>query len=309
MASLENFRLVVFRAVAENLSFRRAAEGLSLSQPAVSLQIKALEGDLGVQLFDRSDSQIALTAAGETLLEYARQSSAFLSEAESAVLAQDGRQAGKLSLGASTTIAQYVLPGILGDFRRAYPAIVLTVVSGNTEHIVEAVTKKRIALGLIEGPAQSRAVKTQPFLTDELVLIVPASHPWAKRPSIHSRELASAPLVTREHGSGTRHVVEKTLALHGIKARDLQIAMELDSTEAIKSAVEAGLGVGFISRSAILKDARSGYAFRELSVDGVRIERQFLLAYSSGPEPSGPAFEFRRFLLNRLGSRGQRLRR
>lgn len=309
MASLENFRLVVFRAVAENLSFRKAAEGLSLTQPAVSLQIKALEEDLGVRLFDRSGSQIVLTAAGETLLQYAQQASALLSEAESAVMAQGGQQAGKLPLGASTTIAQYVLPGILGSFRRAHPLVTITLVSGNTEHIVEAVTKRRIALGLIEGPAQSRAVKTQPFLTDELVLIVPASHDWASRSSIRLTELASALLVLRERGSGTRHVVEKALAGHGIKTRDLQIAMELDSTEAIKSAVEAGLGVGFISRSAILKDARTGRGFREVDVDGLRIQRDFLLTYSAGPEPHGPALEFRRFLLSQLGSASRRHKR
>ena len=309
MASLENFRLVVFRAVAENLSFRKAAQGLSLTQPAVSLQIKALEEDLGVRLFDRSGSQVALTVAGEMLLHYARQANALLSEAESAVLAGGSQPAGKLPLGASTTIAQYVLPGILGEFQRGYPRVAITVVSGNTEHIVEAVTRKRIALGLIEGPAQSRAVKTQPFLTDELVLIVPASHPWAERLSIRHHELASAILVMRERGSGTRHVVEKALNSMGIKTRDLQVAMELDSTEAIKSAVEAGLGVGFISRSAILKDARAGKGFKEVGVDGLRIRRNFLLTYAAGPEPNGPAFEFRRYLLNYTGSQAQRVRR
>lgn len=309
MASLENFRLVVFRAVAENMSFRKAAEGLSLSQPAISLQVKALEEDLGVQLFDRRGSQIALTAAGETLLRYALQANALLSEAETAVLAQGGQHAGKLPLGASTTIAQYVLPGILGEFRRAHPRVEITLVSGNTERIVEEVTRKRIALGLIEGPAQSRAVRTQPFLTDELVLIVPASDDWAGRSSIRCQELASASLVMRERGSGTRHVIETALGKQGLKARNLQIAMELDSTEAIKSAVEAGLGVGFVSLSAILKDARTGRGFKQVGVEGLRIRREFLLTYPAGPEPSGTAHEFRRFLLTRIGPRGRQARR
>lgn len=300
MASLENFRLVVFRAVAENLSFRKAAEELSLTQPAVSLQIKAIEEDLGVQLFDRNGAQVALTAAGETLLPYAKQTRALLSEAENAVLAQANRSVGKLSLGASTTIAQYVLPGILGEFRRSCPSISITLISGNTERVVDAVMGKRIVLGLIEGPAQSRAVKTQPFLTDELVLIVPRAHDWAKRTSIRPMELASASLILRERGSGTRRVVESALTKHGLKKRDLKIGMELDSTEAIKSAVEAGLGVGFISRSAILKDARAGKGLKEVPVDGLSMRREFLMVYPAGPTPGGPAHEFRRFLLSHL---------
>src|SRR5258708_3719303 len=132
MASLENFRIVVFRAVAEHLSFRKAAEQLFLTQPAVSLQIKALEEDLGVQLFDRSGTHVALTPAGEVLLRYAAQGHALLSQAEHDIAAVSGEHAGALPLGASTTIAQYVLPRFLGDFRRQHPRVTLTLMSGNT---------------------------------------------------------------------------------------------------------------------------------------------------------------------------------
>ena len=248
MASLDNFRLVVFRAVAEQHSFRKAAEELYLTQPAVSLQIKALEEDIGVQLFDRTGARIALTEAGKVLLGYSRQANALFAQAEHEIAALSGDHAGHLALGASSTIAQYVLPRLLGEFSREHPRVQPTMISGNTEQIVESLEELKIDLAFIEGPARSRDVKTEPFLEDELVLIVSAAHEWAELKSILCSELATAPLLMRERGSGTRRVVEMALPRQGIKANSLRIVMELDSTEAIKSAVEAGLGVGFVSR-------------------------------------------------------------
>ena len=301
MASLENFRLVVFRAVAKHLSFRKAAEELYLTQPAVSLQIKALEADLGVQLFDRSGARITMTPSGQVLLEYAAKVNALLHQAEHDIAALSGEHVGLLALGASTTIAQYVLPRLLAEFCLQYPRVHPTMVSGNTEHIVEAVKKQQISLGFIEGPAHSREVKTEPFLDDELVLIVPSAHEWAERPSVRCSEIASIPLLMRERGSGTRQVVELALERRGVKGNSLQIVMELDSTEAIKSAVEAGLGVGFISRWAIAKDARLGNNFKIVVLEGLRIKRQFLVAFASGPEPHGLVMEFHRFVCARAG--------
>ncbi len=302
MASLDNFRLVVFRTVAEQRSFRKAAEELYLTQPAVSLQIKALEEDIGVQLFDRTGARIALTKAGKVLLGYSRQASALFVQAEHDIAALSGEHAGQLALGASSTIAQYVLPRLLGDFTREHPRVNPTMISGNTEQIVEAVEKQRIELGFIEGPARSRDVKTEPFLGDDLVLIVSAAHEWAELKSIPCPEIAAAPLLMRERGSGTRRVVEMALARHGVKANALRIVMELDSTEAIKSAVEAGLGIGFVSRWAIAKDLRLDNSFRIVEVEGLCIKREFLLAYAAGPEPQGLAQEFRRFLFSRAGA-------
>ncbi|MDR3776711.1 MAG: LysR family transcriptional regulator [Terracidiphilus sp.] len=302
MASLENFRIVVFRAVAEQLSFRKAAEELYLTQPAVSLQIKALEEDLGVQLFDRSGAHITLTAAGGILLDYAKQVNALLVEAEHEIAALSGEHAGQLALGASTTIAQYVLPRLLGEFCKEHPRVRATLISGNTEHIVEAVEKQTIALGFIEGPARSRDVKAEPFLQDELVLIVSTAHEWAERASISLSDLCTAQLLMRERGSGTRHVIEMALERQGIKRSSLHIVMELDSTEAIKSAVEAGLGVGFISRWAIAKDLRLDNSFKIVDVEGMSVKRDFLVAYPSGPEPTDVALEFRRFLFSRAGT-------
>jgi LysR family transcriptional regulator, transcriptional activator of the cysJI operon len=299
MASLENFRLVVFRAVAELLNFRKAAEELYLTQPAVSLQIKALEEDLGIQLFDRTGAHIQLTAAGSLLLQYAQQANHLLREAEQAIAGLSGDHAGHLALGASTTIAQYVLPRLLSEFRKEHPRVHATLVSGNTEEIVSAVEKQKIVLGLIEGPAHSREVKTVPFLVDELLMIVPAAHEWAERATVSVDEIPNAPLLMRERGSGTRHVVEMAMEQQHVKRSSLEIVMELDSTEAIKSAVEAGLGVGFVSRWALAKDARLGSIFKIVEIEGLRMRRDFLLAYPAGPEPQGLAHEFRRFLIAR----------
>jgi DNA-binding transcriptional LysR family regulator len=303
MASLDNFRLVVFRTVAQQHGFRKAAEELFLTQPAVSLQIKALEEDLGVQLFDRTGARIALTAAGKVLLKYSLRATALFVQAEQEIAALNGEHAGELALGASTTIAQYVLPRLLSEFSRAHPRVRLTLVSGNTEEIVQAVEDQKIALGFIEGPARSRDVKAEPFLQDELVLLVPSAHEWAELKSIPCSQIVTAPLLLRERGSGTRRVVEVALAGQGIKLNSLQIVMELDSTEAIKSAVEAGLGIGFVSRWAISKDLRLDNSFKIVKVEGLSIQRGFQLIYAAGPQPQGLALEFRSFLFSRAGSR------
>lgn len=301
MANLENFRLVVFRMVAEQRSFRKAAEELYLTQPAVSLQIKALEEDLGAQLFDRSGAEVQLTPVGEVLLETARRVQDLLSRAEQEIAALGGEQAGRLTLGASTTIAQYLMPHLLGEFCEKHPRVSPSLMSGNTEHIVNAVREQRITLGFIEGPPRTRDVRTEPFLHDELMLIVPAAHEWAERATVDCDELAAEPLLMRERGSGTRRIVELALEKHGIKRRSLRVAMELDSTEAIKSAVEAGLGVGFVSRWAIAKDLRLGRSFKIVEIKGLRMHRDFLIAVAKGPEPQGLALEFRRFLAARAG--------
>jgi LysR family transcriptional regulator, transcriptional activator of the cysJI operon len=208
-----------------------------------------------------------------------------------------GSHAGNLALGASTTIAQYVLPHLLGEFCRLHPRMHPTLISGNTEKIVDAIEKQTIALGFIEGPAQNPHVKTEPFLKDELVPIASAAHPWAARKAATGDELAAAPLLMRERGSGTRRVVEMALERHGLKRSGLKIAMELDSTEAIKSAVEAGLGIGFVSRSAIAKDLRLNHSIRVVAIDGLKIRRDFLVAYPAGPRTAGAVHEFRKFVL------------
>ena len=253
---LENFRLRVFRTVAEQLSFRKAGEKLYLTQPAVTLQIKTLEAEVAAKLFDRNASGISLTAAGRTLLDHALKLAALAEEAENQLAQLKGDAGGDLVLGASTTIAQYVLPAPLAAFAARYPAIHLQVASENTERIAEGVAAGRFALGLIEGPPLRRDLRIEPWFDDEMVVVVPRSHEWAAQSSIAVQDLLGEPLVMRERGSGSRHVVEQALHKAGIRLGNLKIVMELDSTEAILSCIESGLGVGFVSVWALRRPGR-----------------------------------------------------
>lgn len=301
---LENFRLRVFRAVADEMSFRKAAEVLHLSQPAVSQHVRALEEETGAQLFDRArgeghGSQISLTDAGRVLLRYANTAAETMVEARRALAALNHEVVGELRLGASTTVAQYVLPRILGAFMRQYPQVKLSLVSGNTERIVEAVAEKKIALGIIEGPAMRRDVKTERMVKDEMVLIVSPNHALALRKGgvLAPAELKKLPLLLRERGSGSRRVVERALKRAGVPLRTLSVAMELDSTEAIISGVEAELGAGFVSRCAIGKVLRLG-TVGVVPVEGLEILRDFSFVRLAGVEVTGAAAEFQRFAMD-----------
>lgn len=295
MAQLENFRLKVFRAVAEQLSFRKAAEHLFLTQPAVTLQIKALENDLGARLFDRSGNRITLTSQGAVLLRYANKIATLSSAAEQEVGSENGSFSGELSLGVSTTIAQYVLPRLIGAFLKEHPRLQLSVHSGNTEQVVDFLLDGQISIGLIEGPARRRGVHTEPFMRDELVLIISADSESAH---FSSQQLLASSLLMREQGSGSRHVVEAALEKVGYKLKAFRRVMDLDSTEAIKSAVEAGLGIGFVSRWAIAKELELG-VLKVAQARGLQIARHFSLLTRTGPELQGPSEAFRIFALAR----------
>ncbi len=293
---MENFRLKVFRAVAEQASFRKASESLHLSQPAVSQHIHALEEELGFRLFDRSGTRTSLTPAGKLLLKYAERSARVLEEARSALAKLDGEVSGDLRLGASTTIAQYILPRILGAFLKDNPKVTLSVVSGNTEEIVALLLRDDIMLGMIEGPPRNKEVHIEKFLDDRMVLIAPASHEWAGMDSVPLQALAKVPLLLREQGSGSRRVVEQAIRKAGLPLNQLHIRMELDSTEAIVSGVEAGLGLGFVSEWAITKARRLGVVTL-IRMENLEIHRNLTLARKLGPQPEGVAAAFQRFAL------------
>jgi LysR family transcriptional regulator, transcriptional activator of the cysJI operon len=293
---MENFRLKVFRAVADEASFRRAAERLHLSQPAVSQQIRALEEELGVTLFDRGKGRVRITDAGALLLTYAHKVARLAVEAQAALENARGEVAGELRIGASFTITQYVLPRMLGDFLRHHPRIRLAVRSANTQNIVAALAAGEIDLGLIEGPVSSREVFRQRFLEDRMALIVGRRYPWPQKATVPVLALTQVPLLMRERGSGSRRVVELALRRAGLRWKDLRIAMELDSIVAIVSAVEAGLGAAFVSEWAIRKELRLG-TVRVVPVDGLDIRRDFTLIRALGPIPAGPAGAFERLAL------------
>lgn len=292
---MENFRLKVFRIAARHLSFRRAADELLLTQPAVTQQIKALEDEYGVPLFDRTGGHIALTASGQILLPFAERLKAISDEAFEAVAKVAGSHAGRLAIGASQTIGQYLLPNFVAAFLRQHPRLEITATSGNTDEIVAALTAQKIQIALIEGPALRKDIKTEAFMEDQMVLVVPAGHEWAEH-EIDLAELKTASLLTRELGSGSRRVVEQALRKAGLNKKELRTSMELDSTEGLLSAVEAGLGVTFVSRWAVRNQLALG-TLRIARVRGLKLSRMLSLAYPSGPEPTGNAGAFRRFIL------------
>ena len=293
---LENFRIRVFRAVAHHLNFSRAAEELLLTQPAVTQQIKALEEEFGIPLFDRGGGRISLTPGGKALLPFAEQMRVLGEEAATAVAAVHGYQAGELVLGASQTIAQYLLPNFVANFIKAHPRVQVRARSGNSDEMLEALLANEIQLALIEGPEQRKDLHIEPFMEDHMVLVVPAGHEWADH-DIEVSALRDRPILVREFGSGSRRVVEQALAEVGLKAKDLSIRMELDSTEGLLSAVEAGLGVTFVSRWAVRNQLALG-TLKVARLTGLKLARRFSMAYPAGPEPTGSVAAFRSMLLS-----------
>ncbi len=296
---LENFRLKIFRAVAHHLNFSRAAEELLLTQPAVTQQIKALEEELAVPLFDRSGGRISLTPAGKTLLPYTEKLKAIVDEAIAAVNTVSGQDMGQLAIGASQTIGQYVLPMLVARFLHNHPRVALTAVCGNSDEMLEALASRRIQFALIEGPPLRKDFKVEPFMEDRLVLVVSADHEWADR-EIDAAALKGAPLLMREFGSGSRRVIEQALARIGIRKKEFSSRIELNSTEGLLSAVEAGLGVTFASLWAVRNQLALG-TLKLARVRGLKLSRMFSLVYPAGPVPAGIAGAFRIFLLT-LGS-------
>jgi len=293
---IENFRIRVFRAVAHHLNFSRAAEELLLTQPAVTQQVKALEDELGIPLFDRGGGRIALTPGGAALLPFADKMKALGEEAIAAIAASYGQQAGELNLGASQTIAQYLLPTLVAGFLRMNPKVRITACSGNTDQMLEALVARKIQIALVEGPERHKDIHIEPFMEDHMVLVVPVRHEWADH-EVPLQDLKTESLLVREFSSGSRRVVEQALTKAGVKAKDLTVSMELDSTEGLLNAVEAGLGITFVSRWAVRNQLSLG-TLKIARVPGLKLARRFSMAYPAGPEPTGNVDAFRNFLLS-----------
>lgn len=292
---MDDHKLKVFCTVAETKSFSKASEIIHLTQPAVSLQIQALEEIYGTRLFDRSNNTVVLTRAGTLLYKYAREILALYSSAEKEIGEITGLVKGSLSVGASTTIANYLLPSVIVDFRKKYPKIKVNLHVGNTKGVMEFLNSSTIDIGLVEGEVQRQKIVVEKFLIDELVLIMSPNHPWAKRRDLSISEITEEPFILREEGSGTRQMIEKNLEKHGISPQDLKVSLVLGSTEAIKSAVEDGMGVSIISAWAAKKEARYGILKTAVFKD-IRLLRNFSLVYPKGYIKSHVVEQFLEFL-------------
>ena len=251
-------RLQVFHTVARLLSFTKAAETLHMTQPAVTFQVRQLEEYFNTRLFDRTHNRISLTEAGARVYEYADKIFELYGEMENAVREMTGEISGSLTIGASTTIAEYMLPALLGDFRAKYPEVSIHLKVSNTDGIVSMVENNTIDLGVVEAPVSNKNLVVDECRRDNLVAIVPPKHPKADQSKITMDELLEYPFICREEGSGTREVIAEYMNNTENCHACMKVAMELGSPEAVKGAVEAGMGISVVSKATIQKELRLG---------------------------------------------------
>jgi len=257
MHAMSDRRLKVFHAVARLLSFTKAAEELHMTQPAVTFQVRQLEEYFNTRLFDRTHNKVSLTPAGERVSAFAERIFDLYSEMENSVRDLTGEISGALTIGASTTIAEYMLPALLGEFKNRYPDINLRLKVSNSEGIVSMVEHNVIDLGVVESAVSNKNLIVEVCHNDQLVVVAAPDHDLVKRGGkVKASDIVNYPFVSREEGSGTREVIMQYLLEAKESLGDINICLELGSPEAIKGAVEAGMGITIISRSIIGKELK-----------------------------------------------------
>jgi DNA-binding transcriptional LysR family regulator len=249
-------RLQVFHAVAKHRSFTKAAETLFMTQPAVTFQVKQLEEQFNARLFERGHGQISLTGAGQMVFEYAERILSLSSELDARMKDLTGQMAGTLLVGASMTIADYLLPRVLGEFKSRFPSVVPRLLVANSETVQNQVAEASLDIGFIEGDSLLPSLVTEVCCEDELQLVCAPSHALAREQAITPGMLAQHVYVSREPGSGTREVADRYLEKAGVET--LQPAMELGSPEALKGLVSTGYGFAIMSRATVAKETRLG---------------------------------------------------
>jgi len=251
-------RLQVFHAVAKHLSFTRAADALFMTQPAVTFQIKQLEEQFNTRLFERRHGSISLTPAGELVLSYTEKILALSDEMETRVGEMTGEMRGPLLVGASTTIAEFMLPRVLGEFNARYPQVRARLIVANSESIESRVAEHALDVGLIEAPAKLPGLTSQICCEDELVAICAPDYPLAGMKSVTPKVLAEHEFISREPGSGTREITNTYFRSHKITPETLKTQMELGSPQALKGVVATGLGFAIVSRVVVEKELQLG---------------------------------------------------
>ncbi|HUH65707.1 MAG TPA: selenium metabolism-associated LysR family transcriptional regulator [Syntrophales bacterium] len=268
-------QLRVFHAAAKTQSFTRAAEALFLTQPGISKYIKELEEYYGTRLFERMGRKVFLTRAGEILYEKTETIFNIIGQVKVEIDELQGLNRGILNIGASITIGIYILPEVLGRFRSMHPKIDVRLEIALNRQIADMLLDNSIDFGFLGAPVHDDRLIATPFFHDELVLIVPGNHEWAKRDRIDPPDLLSCPFIFSGRGSGTREVIEERLSRMGIVLKN---TMEFGHTEAVKKAVEAGLGVSIVSRATVSREERLGVV-KTLSVSGIDLKRTFYFAH------------------------------
>lgn len=269
-------RLEVFAKVAELRSFSRAAEALGLTQPTVSEHVRALEDELGVALLDRLGRGAAPTRAGSLLLGYARRMLALSREARQALDQFQGRLSGELIVGGSTIPGEYLLPALIGRFKILYPDISVCLLIGSSRQVTEWIEDGRAEVGIVGAPPSPKSLVARELQADELVLVVPPAHAWAGKTEVMLAELKAEPLLVRERGSGSREALERALGEVNAALSGFRIVGEIGSTQAIKQAVRAGVGLALVSKRAVEDECRANL-LHCLKVKDLRVSRAFYL--------------------------------
>ncbi len=290
---MSDFRLKVFQSVAKNLSFTKASQELFVSQPAITKHIQELESHYQVRLFERQGNRISLTDAGRLLLNHCERIMEDYKRLDYEMHLLHGEYIGELRLGASTTIAQYVLPPLLANFISRFPQVNLSLLNGNSRHIETALQEHRIDLGLVEGIFRLPNLKYTPFLQDELVAVIHCKSKLSVEDEIAPDDLPQIPLVLRERGSGTLDVFERALSEHGLKFSSLNVLMYLGSTESIKLFLEHANCMGIVSVRSVCKELAAGH-LRIVEIKGMPMRREFNFVQLQGQE-SGLSQVFMRF--------------
>lgn len=287
----------VFLEVTANLSFSKAAQVLFITQPAISKHIKGLEDQYKLPLFERRGNSIILTEAGKKLNEYLLQATEIERKAEYdlSVLSNQSQAAGHLRLGASTTIALYILPPILSGFQCRYANVGVQLVNRNSEYILNALLNHEVDIGIIEVDNKLTNVSYQPFMTDEVIPVCSAKSPLAGK-SLSLKQFTKTPLALRERGSGTLNALLKSLAGHHIKPADLNVKIRLGGTEALKNFLLADQCLGFMPRPSIIRELAEGDLI-EVPVEGLQIIRNFYFIRRKGTEDYGLTSNFLNFAL------------
>lgn len=272
--ALNVHQLHIFYTVAERGSFSAAAQSLHMTQPAITMQVQALEERFGTKLLNRTTKKLELTEAGHWLLPQARKAVELMRDTDAMMIRFAKELKGRLQFAASLTIGEYVLPRLIGTFLRSHPELAVSMKVMNTAEIIDAIQYQGLEFGLIEAPCEAAGIHAESVMDDELLLVAPTGHPFASRETVDLAEVLEQPLVLREKGSGTRQVVEDEFRRRGADESTLRVVSEFGSTAAIKSAVEAGLGLSVLSAWTIKHEAALGL-LQTVRIRDVSFRRQF----------------------------------
>lgn len=288
--------LETFCRVAALKSFSRAADDLFLTQPTVSGHILSLERSLSLRLFDRTGREIRLTKAGEMFLRYASKILTVRKDLLNALSEFSQGIRGELSLGASTIPGEYLLPRLMGDFKREHPRFTLSLKISDTKDIVQELLQGHIEFGLIGAKVDHPSLHYEKFGEDEIIIIAPSDHPLTRKRSVGFEDLLKEPWIIREEGSGTQMTVERVLRKKGKSLKDFNVAIEMGSTSSVKEGVKAKLGLAFISRRAVEEELNRNL-FTSITLEGLEsISRQIYIVSQRGKTVSPAGIEFLRFL-------------